>query len=343
MALLLPEDRRNGRVKISGQDAAIFAELQRDGRTPFTTLARRLGMSEAHVRRRVKSLTDADLFAITAVADPSVLGLRCMAWVGLVVAPAEVEKVALALVDTPGVDYVVISSGSFNVMCEVACPEAHDLEPILLRLRSTEGVQRSEAFIYLSLLHQQFQWLPSRQRPAPSAAITGVTVSVGELETLDIEIVRELERDGRASFRDLARSLGVSERLVSGRFSRLVDDNVLKVIAVGNPLNLGFDAMAWLGFTLHADADHSAVALALAAVSSIDYVVVPSGRYDVMAEIVCRDRAEMLAAITGEIGAISGIAQVETFLYLRLLFSSTAGAWGVGRSLAREAPGRVHR
>jgi DNA-binding Lrp family transcriptional regulator len=338
MASPLPEGRRDGRVAISGQDAAIFAELQRDGRTPFTTLATRLEMSEAHVRRRVKSLTDADVFAVTAVADPSVLGLRCMAWVGLVVAPAQVENVAVALVDTAGVDYVVVSSGSFNVMCEVACPDAHDLEPILVRLRSIEGVQRSETFIYLSLLHQQFQWLPSRQRSTPPNPITGVTVSAGELEALDIEIVRELERDGRASFRDIARSLDVSERLVSSRFSTLVDDNVLKVIAVGNPLNLGFDTMAWLGITLHAGADHNATALALAAIRTIDYVVIPSGRYDVMAEIVCRDRSEMLASIIGEIGAISGIAHVETFVYLRLLYRSTAGAWGVGRSLAREAP-----
>jgi hypothetical protein len=55
-----------------------------------------------------------------------------------------------------------------------------------------------------------------------------------------------------------------------------------------------------------------------------------------MAEIVCRDRAELLEAITDDIGGIPGVAQVETFLYLRLLYRSTAGAWGVGRSLARE-------
>jgi Lrp/AsnC family transcriptional regulator for asnA, asnC and gidA len=287
----------------------------------------------------VKWLTDADLFAITAVADPALLGLGCMAWVGLEVRPSYATRVADALVNTAGVDYVVISSGRFNVMCEVACPDAHDLEPILAQLRGVEGVQRSETFIYLSLLHQQFQWLPSRQRASAEGAISGVTLSASQLEALDIEIIRELEHDGRASFRDLARTLGVSERLVSTRFSKLVAENVLKVIAVGNPLNLGFDAMAWLGITLQADADHGSVAPALASVPAIDYVVVPSGRYDLMAEIVCRDRRELLAAITDQVGAIPGVAHVETFLYLRLLYRSTAGAWGVGRSLAREGPG----
>ena len=147
-----------GRARLSSQDQAIFAELQRDGRIAVTALADRLGLSEAHVRRRLKSLTGADAFTVTAVADPGVLGLNCLAWIGLETRPSHAERAARALVDTPGVDYVVICSGRFNLMCEVACPEVSDLEAILARLRGTEGVIRTETFIYTSLLHQQFQW-----------------------------------------------------------------------------------------------------------------------------------------------------------------------------------------
>jgi DNA-binding Lrp family transcriptional regulator len=327
----------NGRIVLTGHDYAIFAELQRDGRLPFTALGARIGLSEAQVRRRVKWLTEADVFAVTAVAHPSVLGLSCMAWIGLEVRPGDVEEVARTLVDTSGVDYVVISSGRFNVMCEVACADAAALDPIVLEMRRIDGVERTETFVYLALRHQKFQWLPSRQPDDDAAAsVTSVTESSRQLDPLDIAIIRELERDGRASFRDVARELGVSERAVSGRFTQLVEDEALKVIAVGNPLNLGFEAMAWLGITLDSDTDPGTVASRLASVASIDYVVIPSGRYDLMAEIVCRDRAELLKAITDDIGAIPGVAQVETYLYLRLLYRSTAGAWGVGRSLARE-------
>jgi DNA-binding Lrp family transcriptional regulator len=336
MISLGPHARENGRIILNGYDHAIFAELQRDGRLPFTALADRIGLSEAQVRRRVKWLTDADVFAVTAVAHPGVLGLGCMAWIGLEVRPARIELVAKAVVDTFGVDYVVISSGRFNVMCEVACADAGGLDAILLELRRIRGVERTETFVYLALRHQQFQWLPSRHAGrATGSDLRGVTESTAQLEPIDIAIVTDLEHDGRASFRDMARRLGVSERLVSGRFAKLVDDGVLKVIAVGNPLNLGFDAMAWLGITLEADAEHDAVCSALAAVPSIDYVVVPSGRYDLMAEVVCRDRNELLATLTEDIGAIDGIVHIEPFLYLRLLYKSTAGAWGVGRSRAR--------
>lgn len=329
----------NGRIVLNGHDHLIFAELQRDGRLPFTALGARIGLSEAQVRRRVKWLTEADAFAVTAVAHPSVLGLGCMAWIGLEVRPGDVEGVANTLVDTSGVDYVVISSGRFNVMCEVACEDAAALDPIVLEMRRIGGVERTETFVYLALRHQKFQWLPSRQGDQAAALVTGVTESSRQLDPLDIAIVRELERDGRASFRDIARELRVSERAVSGRFTQLVEDGALKVIAVGNPLNLGFGAMTWLGITLRSGAEHDEVCAQLAAVQAIDYVVVPSGRYDVMAELVCRDRAELLEVLTREIGAIDGIARTESFLYLRLLYRSTAGAWGVGRSLARAKEG----
>jgi DNA-binding Lrp family transcriptional regulator len=333
---LASQPRQNGRIILTGHDHAIFTELQLDGRLPFTALAERVGLSEAHVRRRVKWLTEADAFAVTAVAHPSLLGLSCMAWIGLEVQPSAIETVAKTLVHTSGIDYVVISSGRFNVMCEVACEDSGALDPIVLALRRIDGVERTETFVYLALRHQQFQWLSARQvHEAGNQDTKGVRESSNQLDPFDIAIIRELERDGRASFRDIARELDVSERAVSGRFTQLVDDGVLKVIAVGNPLNLGFEAMTWLGITLRSGADHDDVCTRLAAIPSIDYVVVPSGRYDLMAEVVCRDRNELLVALTRDIGAIGGIAHVESFLYLRLLYQSTAGAWGVGRSRAR--------
>jgi Lrp/AsnC family transcriptional regulator for asnA, asnC and gidA len=301
----------------------------------FTAVADRVGMSEAHVRRRYEWLTESNAFAVTAVADPSVLGLKCLAWIGIVVRPGSTEDIARALVDLRGVDYVVISSGRYTVMAEIACADAAALDRILLDLRAIDGILRTETFVYLKLVRQQFQWL----LPATGESQQDVGTSSAEdhprvLDDLDVAIIRELEHDGRASFRDIGRELEISERTVSNRFSQLNAERVLKVIAVGNPLNLGFNSMAWLGISLDSDADYDAVTRALAMIPAIDYVVVPAGRFDVMAELVCRDPATMLRILTDEIGGIADIAYVETFVYLKLLYKSTAGAWGVGRSLA---------
>jgi DNA-binding Lrp family transcriptional regulator len=309
-------------------DLEIFRELQRDGRTPFVAIAGRLGVSEAHVRRRTARLTGAQVFSITAVADPRVFGVDCMAWLAIRAQEARATQVAETLVAQPEIDYVVQTAGAYNIMAEAACRSSADLYELLRRIRGMPGVQRVETSVYLNLLRQQFQW-------SMDGARRGVHASGSvELEPLDVNVVSELQRDGRASFRDIARRLGVSEKTVSARFARMVDANLLQVIAVGNPLTLGFSAMAWLGIMVAEGARLEDAATALAEVPGIDYVVLPTGRYDLMAELVCENRAALLRTLEQGVGAISGITLVESFLYLRLLYASPVGAWGASRSLA---------
>ena len=329
---LLAVDERTPAVGafIDRLDLGIFSELQADGRIPFTTLADRMGCSEALVRRRVKRLLDEDVFSITAVADPRVLGLEWMAWIGVGVRPGATSAVAEQVVTLPEVDYVVQTTGGFGVMAEVACRSPADLHRLVNELRAIPGVRGTESFVYLGLVHQQFQW--TLRDPSP----VGVADRPGqpELEPLDRELIHELQRDGRVSFRTLAQRLEVSERLLSKRYRRLADANVVRVMAVGNPLVLGFGAMAWLGIRLSEGAMAADVSARLGSVRGIDYVVLTTGRYDLMAELVCRDRDELIAALDRQIGGIAGIEQVDTFLHLRLLYRSIAGAWGAARSMA---------
>jgi len=312
-------------------DYALFAELQRDGRAAFTTLAARLGVSEAQVRRRTKSLLDADVFAIVPIANPRVLGLDQLACLCLVVRGPYVATVSERLVAMPEVSFVVLTSGEFNVLAEVGCVSSDELYQFVVNLRRLPGVQSSETFVYLNVLQQKYQWMLEGD---------GVIERSVEIDAHDSGIIGELQRDGRASFRDIGRRLGLSERTVSSHYTRLVDERALQVIAVGNPLHLGFRAVAWLGITLGEGADLEHAAALLGQVPGLDYVVVPSGRYDLLCELVCRDSEELLATLDNEVGAIGEVAHVDTFVCLRMLYKSTAGAWGAGRSLAR-APGRA--
>jgi DNA-binding Lrp family transcriptional regulator len=292
------------------------------------TLAERLGVSESFIRRRVARLTEADVFSITAVADPRVLGIDCMAWIGVNTHPARAAAVADTLVSYPEIDYVVQTSGAFSVMAEAACRSAAALYELIREVRTLHGVQKTETFIYLNLLRQQFQWSLDGARQGVRGG------RLPRLDRLDVALIRELQRNGRASFRDLAGRLSVSERTVSTRVARMISDNVLQIIAVGNPLTLGFEAMAWLGIRVAEGARIEQTAASLADVPGIDYVVLPAGRYDLMAELVCRDQTELLNRLQRGVGAIDGISDVESFLYLRLLYKSTIGAWGAGRSRA---------
>ena len=313
-------------MSLKAADIALIDALQRDGRRPFTALAEELGASEASVRRRVRALVEADVIAITAVADPRAFGLDAMAWIGVAVEPGRLDDVADAVTLTPGIDYAVVTSGELNVMAEAACATMDELYGLVSALRGLPGVRRTETFVYLRLLHQRFQW--NRRGPDPHV------VAAAELEPRDIELIQALQRDGRASFRDIGRQLGISERAASSRYAELVERNAVHVTAVANPLNLGWDAMAWLGIRLAPGADLDRVAEELGRIGAVSYLVAASGRFDLMGELVCRTPAELLDVLTREIGAVEGVGGVDLFHYLRLLYRSTAGAWSAARSLA---------
>lgn len=298
---------------------------------PFAAIAAKMRTSEASVRRRVKRLVDQDAFAVTAVADPRVLGAECMAWTALTVRPAEASRIAESLVALPQIDYVVQTSGRFAVMAELVCRDSDELRAVLGEIRAVPGVQRSETFVYLAVLHQQFVWGgddgPSRPVVGP-----GTRDLASALLPTDAEIVRQLQVDGRLPFRTVAARLNVSERMVAERYRWLVERGFLRVMAVGNPEPLGFDARCWLGVCCEPGLDGAKVALELAAVRGIDYVVTTTGRYDLMAELVCRERDELLHRVEADVGSIAGIDSVEGFYYLRVLYHSSAGAWAAGRA-----------
>ena len=296
---------------LSDFDHSIFELLQQDGRLPFVTIADRLGVDETRVRRRVEHLIRHDVFSITVVANPRVLGYDHMAWVGISTVAGELAAVAERLLEVPEVRYLVQCSGRLSLMAEVTCTSAPELQRVLDRIREVQGVASLESALYLNLFHQGFQWLVSDDEGNVSGAL-GDEAPTPDAE--DLALIRELSQDGRASFREIGERLGVSGRAVSRRFHGLVNRRIVQVIAVANPMDVGLGGMAWLGITLAPGATSRSVAAQLASVGGLDYIVIPTGSWDLMAEIVGRDRAEVLDALETDIARIQGIQKVETLL-----------------------------
>jgi Lrp/AsnC family transcriptional regulator for asnA, asnC and gidA len=143
------------------------------------------------------------------------------------------------------------------------------------------------------------------------------------LDEVDRGIIEALQANGRVPFRRVASRLGVGEATVRARYGKLVDDGILLVTGVTNPLALGFDAMALLGVNTAGPPDP--VADALGGLEETSYVVVAAGRYDVLVEVVCVDRRHLLE-LTNRVRAIPGVVSTETFLYLQL--AKQVFAWG---------------
>ncbi len=135
----------------------IIEQLQEDGRRPYATIGKAVGLSEAAVRQRVQRLLDAGVMQIVAVTDPLQLGFPRQAMIGLRLS-GDLEEVADRLAELHEVDYVVITAGSFDLLCEVVCRDDDHLLEILKRLRAVEGVLSTEAFVYLKLRKQTYSW-----------------------------------------------------------------------------------------------------------------------------------------------------------------------------------------
>ena len=137
---------------------AIIEQLQEDGRRPFTTIAKAVGLSEAAVRQRVQQMTDAGVLQIVAVTDPLTLGFRRMAMIGVNV-DGDLRAAADAVSDIPDVDYVVLTSGSFDLLLEVVCEDDDHLFSLINdKIRAIPGVRATETFIYISLRKQTYTW-----------------------------------------------------------------------------------------------------------------------------------------------------------------------------------------
>jgi Lrp/AsnC family transcriptional regulator for asnA, asnC and gidA len=145
-----------------------------------------------------------------------------------------------------------------------------------------------------------------------------------DLDDADKALIELLQEDGRTPYTRLAATVGLSEAAVRQRVQRLIDDNVVQIVAVTDPLRLGFRRQAMVG--VRTDGDIRAVADTLAAIPEIDYVVFTSGSFDLLFEIVCEDDERLLALLNDKVRCIPGVRSTETFVYLKL--QKQTYAWG---------------
>ncbi len=136
------------------------------------------------------------------------------------------------------------------------------------------------------------------------------------IDALDKRIVEALQANGRESFRRIATRLGVSEATVRARYTRLTSDDILQVVGVTNPLGLGFEAMAMVGVRTAGSPEPAADEIA--SWDEASYVLVTAGQFDLLVEVVCGDRRELLD-FTNRIRGLEGVASTETFLYLQMV------------------------
>ena len=136
------------------------------------------------------------------------------------------------------------------------------------------------------------------------------------LDSVAKRIIEQLQEDGRRAYASIAKAVGLSEAAVRQRVQRLLDTGVVQIVAVTDPLQVGFERQALIGMNIQGDV--TAVADALAEIPEVDYVVITAGSFDVIAEVVCENDDHLLDLLSSRIRILEGVTGTETFVYLRL-------------------------
>jgi Lrp/AsnC family transcriptional regulator, regulator for asnA, asnC and gidA len=145
------------------------------------------------------------------------------------------------------------------------------------------------------------------------------------LDDVSKEIIQQLQQDGRRSYAAIGKVVGLSEAAVRQRVQRLIEGGVMQVVAVTDPLELGFARQAMVGVRVTGALEP--VADAIGALEEVDYVVITAGSYDLLVEVVCESDQHLLELISGRLRAIDGVVATETFMYLKL--QKQTYSWGV--------------
>jgi len=137
------------------------------------------------------------------------------------------------------------------------------------------------------------------------------------LDKTDIAIIGHLQVDGRRAFTAIAKDLGISEASVRQRVARLLRTNIIQIVAVTSPLDLG---LIWAQINLRVAGDRlEEVAEAVAELPQVDYVSICAGNFDVIVGVVAHDREEVYDVLVNHIRTIPGVEQADFLLNLKIL------------------------
>ena len=139
---------------------------------------------------------------------------------------------------------------------------------------------------------------------------------VSTLDDVSKAIIEQLQQDCRRPYATIGKAVGLSEAAVRQRVAKLQETGVMQIVAVTDPMQVGFNREAMMG--IEVDGDIEAVADLIAVMPEVNYLVITAGSFDILLEVVCEDDEALLGVINRKIRALPGVRRTETFMYLKL-------------------------
>lgn len=290
--------QRKALIVLDAVDAALVRALQGDGRATYQALADRVGLSRTAVRARVRHLIATGAIRIVGVLHAGVMGMEVFGHISLRVC-GPVRPVIEELVQREAVVFTAQTAGRFPVVAHVRVRDDNALAAELTQVRKIPGVVEAEVFRGDQIAKDEY----SSVRPLREVSI----------DPLDWRLVRCLQADGRASYADLARAVGLSQAAARSRVVRLIDAGVIHVTALIEASAVGVTER--LGFGLRCRGDASALAGGLASLTGVSFAATGFGSYDIVGGVTAADRRTIVETLE-TIRRSPEVSYTETWDYL---------------------------
>ena len=135
------------------------------------------------------------------------------------------------------------------------------------------------------------------------------------MDQIDLDIITYLQSDGRIPFTDIAKSLDISEGTVRNRVARLIEERVLQIVGMVDPYRLGYDAPAVISISVHPPL-LSQVAKTISKFPEVSYLIMVSGEFDLLVEVLCKDRDHLANFLNEQLLKVPGIINTQTSMVL---------------------------
>lgn len=310
-------------IRMEPIDARIVAAVQADARASYAQLATMVGVSESTAMRRLQRLRSSGEVVVIGVIDAQRCGLGRPVLVQLRTEPGYTLHVAQTVAARTDVRFLTLVSGRSDIICELIVRDRRHLVMTLLEeLPRIDGITSTSTAAVLRTYKSRDEWsrvlLAALLPTSAPASSSDAGLRTPKMDHLDLALISALGQDGRRSYVDLASELRLSETAVARRLSTLLAGKQLALATLVDPPALGFEVEAFLRLRVDLAAADT-VATLLASRTEIRYVSATAGYSDIVCEAVLRDNDALHEFMTGTLGNLRGVRDLEIDLQLQTM------------------------
>jgi DNA-binding Lrp family transcriptional regulator len=280
----------------------IIAILRRDGRASYSDIARELDTTRDNVASRVNPMFQSGELRVIAAPHPRVLGLTVTAHLSIKVS-GDAHVIVKALEPLESLVFISVAAGAYQIIVETELPSLTELKQQVSHIRTLDGVTEVQVLLYERILSSFFLG------PEPESFSYN-------FDEFDINIIKRLQQDGRASYADLAQNVGLSLSGCRIRVQRLLESGVMQIGAIQQRSDMTDDLLFGIG--INADADLREVTKVLRAAPGLEFMARTVGRYDLIATVSfnsLRDFNQLISKLL----SLSSVSYCEQWLHVQLV------------------------